>query len=57
MPRRPRASPSPGRETLRSTRTPSSSWPTVSDTHYALLNKYHVIESHLLIVTKKYGDQ
>lgn len=29
----------------------------VSETHYALLNKYHVIESHLLIVTKEYVDQ
>ena len=29
----------------------------VSDTHYALLNKYHVIESHLLVVTKDYVDQ
>lgn len=29
----------------------------VSDTHMALLNKYHVIESHLLVVTKGYVDQ
>ena len=29
----------------------------VSDTHRALLNKYHVIESHLLVVTKTYVDQ
>ena len=29
----------------------------ISDTHYALLNKYHVIESHLLIVTKAFVDQ
>lgn len=29
----------------------------VSDSHYALLNKYHVIESHLLIVTRAYVDQ
>lgn len=29
----------------------------VSQTHYALLNKYHVIESHLLIVTRVFVDQ
>lgn len=29
----------------------------VSDSHYALLNKYHVIESHLLVVTRAYVDQ
>jgi ATP adenylyltransferase len=29
----------------------------VSATHYALLNKYHVIESHLLVVTREYVDQ
>ena len=29
----------------------------ISDTHVALLNKYHVIESHLLIVTRRYVDQ
>lgn len=29
----------------------------VSDTHYALLNKYHVIENHLLVVTRAYVDQ
>src|SRR5260221_6670759 len=29
----------------------------VSPTHVAILNKYHVIESHLLIVTRGYVDQ
>jgi ATP adenylyltransferase len=29
----------------------------VSPTHYALLNKYHVIENHLLVVTREYVDQ
>jgi ATP adenylyltransferase len=29
----------------------------VSPTHRALLNKYHVIETHLLIVTRTYVDQ
>jgi sulfate adenylyltransferase (ADP) / ATP adenylyltransferase len=29
----------------------------VSPTHIALLNKYHVIESHLLLVTRAYVDQ
>ena len=29
----------------------------VSDSHYALLNKYHVIESHLLVVTRADVDQ
>jgi len=29
----------------------------LSDSHYALLNKYHVIESHLLVVTRAYVDQ
>ena len=29
----------------------------VSPTHVALLNKYHVIESHLLIVTRSFVDQ
>jgi ATP adenylyltransferase len=29
----------------------------VSPTHVAILNKYHVIESHLLIVTRTYVDQ
>jgi ATP adenylyltransferase len=29
----------------------------VSSTHVALLNKYHVIESHLLVVTRGYVDQ
>lgn len=29
----------------------------VSPTHFALLNKYHVIESHLLVVTRRFVDQ
>jgi sulfate adenylyltransferase (ADP) / ATP adenylyltransferase len=29
----------------------------VSPTHYALLNKYHVIENHLLVVTREFVDQ
>ena len=29
----------------------------VSPTHFALLNKYHVIENHLLVVTREYVDQ
>jgi ATP adenylyltransferase len=29
----------------------------VSATHYALLNKYHVIDNHLLVVTRAYVDQ
>ena len=29
----------------------------LSDTHFAILNKYHVIESHLLVVTKQFVDQ
>ena len=29
----------------------------VSPTHFALLNKYHVIENHLLLVTREYVDQ
>lgn len=29
----------------------------ISPTHYALLNKYHVIEHHLLVVTRDYVDQ
>jgi ATP adenylyltransferase len=29
----------------------------VSPTHVAILNKYHVIESHLLVVTRTYVDQ
>lgn len=29
----------------------------VSTTHFALLNKYHVIENHLLVVTREYVDQ
>lgn len=29
----------------------------VSPTHLAMLNKYHVIESHLLVVTRTYVDQ
>lgn len=29
----------------------------ISPTHYALLNKYHVIENHLLVVTRDYVDQ
>lgn len=29
----------------------------VSPTHYALLNKYHVIDNHLLVVTRGYVDQ
>jgi len=29
----------------------------LSPTHMALLNKYHVIETHLLVVTKRYVDQ
>jgi len=29
----------------------------VSPTHYALLNKYHVIENHLLVVTRRFVDQ
>lgn len=29
----------------------------VSDTHYALLNKYHVIDNHLLVVTREYVAQ
>ena len=29
----------------------------ISPTHYALLNKYHVIESHLLAITRAFVDQ
>jgi ATP adenylyltransferase len=29
----------------------------VSATHFALLNKYHVIENHLLVVTREFVDQ
>lgn len=29
----------------------------ISPTHFALLNKYHVIENHLLLVTREYVDQ
>ena len=29
----------------------------LSPTHFALLNKYHVIENHLLVVTRGYVDQ
>ncbi len=29
----------------------------ISDTHICLLNKYHVIEHHLLIVTREFEDQ
>lgn len=29
----------------------------VSDTHFALLNKYHVIDNHLLVITRAYVDQ
>ncbi len=29
----------------------------VSDTHFALLNKYNVLEHHLLIVTRQFEDQ
>jgi len=29
----------------------------VSDTHIAILNKYHVIENHLLVVTRDFVDQ
>ena len=52
------AAPPPGGRSTRSSPTSRrSSSPTVSGTHVAILNKFNVVDRHLLIVTREFEEQ